>query len=362
MSDNTNSMGDATSSVTTADTYLDNSSRMSIPGDTVKVALARLLQTEQVDEDGEKLIWWFYSHARENNWHLKDAANAINRDPTTVHRLFNGNYGAAYDNLLAEIERYKKIADARANRRDIGFIETSTWAKIDTVCQNALYDSMPAFIYGASQIGKTACLLEFARRNNHGQSKYVRMSAAPTFQFAVKSIAEVCFISIRQDVSLIRRRVMDAVDSRTLIMIDEFHQCMSTTTDLVARKVVEFLREIYDRTGCGIVLCGTKVFRDEFERGRQALIYDQFRRRGMLELKLPDAPPKSDITKIAKAFNLPAPAGADLELIKTMLLESGIGKYIKFLQYAHRIALGRGETLGWPHFSQAYEGIKSLSK
>jgi DNA transposition AAA+ family ATPase len=344
------------------DEGLDTQARISIPGDVVKTALSRLVQTGQLDADGETLVWWFYCFARESNWRLADAADAINKDKTTIHRLFNGSYGASYDNLLEAILRYKKIATERAKRRNIGFIETSTYAKVSAICKSALNDSMPAFIYGASQIGKTACLTEFARRNNHGQTKYIRMPAAPSFPFFLKMIAEACFISTRLNADATRRRIVDAIDDRNLLIIDEFHQCLITSSELTARKIVEYLREIYDRTGCGVCVCGTKVIQDEFQHGRQKLVFDQFRRRGMLELVLPDAPPKSDIVKIAAAFDLPTPDAANLDLIKTMLMESGIGKYFKFLQYAHGIAVGRKERLTWDHFSAAYDGVKKLSK
>lgn len=344
------------------DEGLDTQARISIPGDVVKTALARLVQAGQLDADGETLVWWFYCFARESNWRLADAADAIGKDKTTVHRLFNGSYGASYDNLLEAILRYKKIALERAKRRNIGFIETSTYAKVSAVCKSALNDSMPAFIYGASQIGKTACLTEFARRNNHGQTKYIRMPAAPTFPFFLKMIAEACFISTRLNADATRRRIVDAIDDRNLLMIDEFHQCLITSSELTARKIVEYLREIYDRTGCGVCICGTKVIQDEFQHGRQKLVFDQFRRRGMLELVLPDTPPKSDIVKIAAAFDLPVPDAEHLDIIKTMLQESGIGKLFKFLQYAHGLAVGRKEKLAWDHFSAAYEGVKKLSK
>lgn len=343
------------------DEGLDTQARISIPGDVVKTALSRLVQTGQMDADGETLVWWFYCFARESNWRLADAADAIDKDKTTVHRLFNGSYGASYDNLLEAILRYKKIALERAKRRNIGFIETSTYAKVSAVCKSALNDSMPAFIYGASQIGKTACLTEFARRNNHGQTKYIRMPAAPSFPFFLKMIAEACFISTRLNADATRRRIVDAIDDRNLLMIDEFHQCLITSSELTARKIVEYLREIYDRTGCGVCICGTKVIQDEFQHGRQKLVFDQFRRRGMLELVLPDTPPKSDIVKIAAAFDLPAPDAGHLDIIRTMLMDSGIGKYFKFLQYAHGLAVGRKEKLAWDHFSAAYDGVKKLS-
>lgn len=343
------------------DEGLDTQARISIPGDVVKTALARLVQSGQIDADGETLIWWFYCFARESHWRLADAAEAIGKDKTTIHRLFNGCYGASYDNLLEAILRYKKIAVERGKRRNIGFIETSTFTKISAICKSALYDSMPAFIYGASQIGKTACLQEYARRNNHGQTKYIRIPAAPTFPFVLKMIAEACFISTRLNADATRRRIIDAIDDRNLLIIDELHECFVTASDLTARKIVEYLREIYDRTGCGVCICGTKVIQDEFDHGRQKMVFDQFRRRGMLELVLPDTPPKSDIVKIASAFDLPAPDADKLDIIKSMLQESGIGKYFKFLQYAHGIAVNRKEKLAWDHFCAAYDGVKKLS-
>jgi DNA transposition AAA+ family ATPase len=343
------------------DNGTDTQARISIPGDAVKTALGRLVQTGRLDADGETLVWWFYCHARESHWRLADAAEAIGKDKTTVHRLFNGSYGASYDNLLEAILRYRKIALERGKRRNIGFVETSTYARVSAVCRSALYDSMPAFIYGASQIGKSKSLEEYARRNNHGQTKYIRMPAPTSFPFFLKMVAEACFISTRLNADATRRRIMDAIDDRTLVIVDELHECFITASDLTARKVVEFLREIYDRTGCGMVICGTKVIQDEFERGRQKMVFDQFRRRGMLELVLPDTPPKSDIVKIAAAFDLPAPDAKVFDTIKLMLQESGIGKYFKFLQYAHGISVNRKEKMSWNHFCQAYDGVKSLS-
>jgi DNA transposition AAA+ family ATPase len=340
---------------------LDTQYRIRIPGDTVKTALARLRESGEIDEEGERAVWWFYTYAREHNWRLQDAAEAIGKDKTTVHRLFNGSYGASYTGLLEEIAKFKTYADERSKRTRIGFVETSTWRKVDGACRQALYDGMPAFVYGASQIGKTACLKEYARRNNHGQTRYVRMPAAPGFASFVRALADACWVSTVRNIEYIRPKILDAIDSRTLLIIDEVHECMVTSTDLVARKIVEYIREVYDRTECGIVICGTKVLKSEFERGRQALLFDQLRRRGFVEVLLPDRPPVSDVNAIARAFDLPAPSGSCLDTIKSMLQESGIGKYIKFLQYAASLSAARKEQLSWEHFTQAYDGIRSLA-
>lgn len=340
----------------------EEQNRVSVPGDTVLTALGRLVTEGEISEEDKALIWWFYGHVRDRGMSLRDAGKCLDRDATTVHRLFNGRYGAKYDNLVAEIKRYKQIASAREKRKDIGYIETSTWRKISAVCRGALEDNMPAYIYGSSQVGKTAALLEYQRRNNHGQTRYVRMPAAPSHPLVISYVAEACYISTRHKQSDMRRRIMDALDDRTLLIVDEFHQALLNTSELGARKIVEFIREVYDRTGCGVVICGTKILRDELERGRQSLVWEQFRRRGMVELVLPDAPPKSDIVKIASAFGLPEPDAAMQKTIHDMLVSSGIGKYIKYLQYAYGLAKSDGKPLSWEHFNKAYRSVMALSK
>jgi DNA transposition AAA+ family ATPase len=336
--------------------------RISIPGDTVLTAMNRLVMAGELDEDGKAAVLWFFGHARDKGMSLADAGRCIDRDATTVHRLLNGRYGAAYTNLVAEIVRYRKLADERAKRKAIGFIETSTWRKISVVCRSALYDGMPAYIYGASQIGKTECLLEYARRNNHGQTRYVRMPGVPTYYKLLNLIAETCFISTRNTPDDIARRIFRSIDDRTLLVFDEFHEVFACCGEPLARKIVEFIREIYDRTHCGIVICGTKVVRDEFEKGKQAMVWDQFKRRGMVELTLPDTAPKMDVIKIASAFGLPEPDTAMMDIIREMLQQSGIGKYFKFLQLAHRLATEQKVALAWSHFAQAYKNIKALNQ
>lgn len=340
----------------------DTRTGISIPGDQVLQALNRLVATGELDDAGKSAVLWFYGHCRESGMSLAEAGSCIDRDASTVYRLFTGRYGAGYGNLLAAIARYRKIAEQRAKRKAIGYIETSTWRKVSTVCNAALFDGLPAYIYGDSQIGKTAALLEYQRRNNHGQTRYVRMPAAPSMPMVMAYLADGCHISTRITGADIRRRICAALDDKTLLILDEFHQVMIGAGDLLARKIVETIREIYDRTGCGIVMCGTRVLRDELEKGRQALVYEQFRRRGMIELVLPPSPPRSDIVKIAATFGLPEPGDAEMETIAEMLKTSGLGKYIKFLQLAHGLAIGRRQPLAWAHFVQAHRSIAALSR
>jgi DNA transposition AAA+ family ATPase len=335
--------------------------RMSIPGDHVQTALARLLDDGEITEADKAEIWWFYSYCMDRGFTLEDAGKAIDRDATTAYRLFVGRYGAKYDNLVDTVKRYHKLADARGNRKVIGFVETTTWKKIEQVCRHALVGQLPAFVFGDSQIGKTTCLEEFARRNNHGQTKYIRMPAAPSFLQVQREIAKACYISTRATSTEILNRIFDSISDQMLLIIDEMHQPLIGCCNSTAVRIIEWLREIYDRTGCGIVFCGTRVFRDEIENGRLALILEQFRRRGIIRLQLPSTPPKADINKIADAFGLPPPEGDAADIITQMLKQSGLGQYVKFLQSASNLAAKQKMEMSWDHFVIAYDVIQKLS-
>lgn len=344
------------------DKIVAQSQRMSIPGDQVQTALARLLEDGEITEADKAEIWWFYSYCMDRSMTLEDAGKAINKDASTAYRLFMGRYGARYDNLIEAVQRYHKLADARGNRKVIGFVETSTWKKIDQVCRHALVGQLPAFIFGDSQIGKTSCLMEFTRRNNHGQTKYIRMPAAPTFWQIQREVAKACYISAKASSSEIQTRVFDSISDQMLLIFDEMHQPLISSSNATAVRIIEWLRELYDRTGCGIVFCGTRVFRDEIETGKLALILEQFRRRGIIRLQLPATPPKSDINRFAAAFGLPPPDGDAAEIIATMLKQSGLGQFCKFLQSASNLAAKQKKEMSWDHFVVAYDVIQRLSQ
>lgn len=343
------------------DVRAGNENIIRIPGDKVQEALNRLLAAGEIDEDGKAEIWWLYNHAQVNNWNLEDAGKAIRKDSTTAYRLFMGRYGARYDNLIDDVKTYRKLAEERGGRRKVAFVETDAWKKIDAVCRHALVGQLPVFVYGASQIGKTTCLEEFARRNNHGTTKMIRMCAAPSLAMVMQQIAEACYIPRKLNVHEMRRRIFSSIDDKMLLIFDELHQVLIGCGDAAAIRIIEFLREVYDRTGCGMVFSGTKVLRDEIEKGRLNLMLDQFRRRGIITLVLPDTPSKADVGRVAKAFGLDAPEGTPAEIIRDMLKRSGMGQYVKYLQSASNLANKQKKQLSWDHFVIAYDMVQQLS-
>ena len=149
---------------------------------------------------------------------------------------------------------------------------------------------------------------------------------------------DACYISTRLNDAEIGARITRTISGNMLLIVDELHRPFITSTPRTALRIVEWLRELYDKTQCGMVFSSTRVGKEELENGPNAMALEQFRRRGIIQLELPATPPKSDINKFAKAFGLPPPEGAAVDIINTMLQRSGLKQYVVFLQSAGNLA------------------------
>lgn len=334
---------------------------INISADKVKQTLNAKVQAKEIEQVQADLIWWFYCYCREQDFSLGEAGKELNKDTTTIYRIFNCTYGAKLDNICVDIARYKRIVQERAGQVKLDFVETSIARIIWRACDGALITQSVANIYGDPQIGKTMALEEYARRNNHGQTKYVRMPASAGVQLFMREMARACFVSAHRSFEGMRESVLNAVDDKTLIIIDEAHQCFLSYQKGSQIKVLELIREIYDRTHCGMVLCGTNVWRREIQEGKLAQMLEQLRRRGTINIQLPARPPKADLDRIAKKFGLPPAVDLGLEVVKEMLHTSGLGMVVKYLQNAARMASREDKKLSWDHFVQAHDIIQKLS-
>lgn len=335
-----------------------------IGGDTVKTNLREMVERAKITEDQSNLISWFFNFAKNSDWTLAQAAEELGVDNSTLWRVLNNNYGAKLDNFCGRIERYKVIALERSTFRDVPFVETQVSKKIFQVCNAALFSQTIAFAFGDSQIGKTTALEEYARQHNHGQTKYIRLPASAGVQMVAREVARACHVSPHSSFEGLRDRILKAVDNKDLIIVDELHQCFMSYHKHSQIKVLEFLREIHDRTKCGMVLCGTHVLKEELERGKLALLLEQLRRRGTIKVDLPSKPPKRDLDHIAAEFGLPTTdaKSPEYELIKVMIRRSGLGMYVKFLQAASSMANKEKQKLSWDHFIAAHDIIAKLSQ
>ena len=334
-----------------------------IGGDKLKPALAERVGAGKFTQRQADLIWWFFCLCREKAWSSRQAAAAIGlSSPSTVSRLFACNYGASVAALCDRIERYKRTVEERGDANAMNFVETSVAKKVEAVCRAAWLSQSVAFVWGEPQTGKTFALQHYQLSHNHGQTKFVRIPASSTITIAAQAIAHACAVSGEGEWAEVRARILKAVDAQNLLIVDEAHQLFVTAAERQAQKVLEFLREIHDTAGCGLLLCMTNMGRDFIETSRLAPVFKQLSRRGVVKLQLPDSPPLSDLLQIAASFGLSAPSGDPLETVKHIRVAGGVGVFCRYLQMARRIADNQDVPLAWSHFQSAYDALAALSK
>ena len=332
------------------------------PADKVREGLKTLCASGRLSEDEAELVFWFYSYGQDNRFTYKQLGEAIGMSQTVAYHIVKCDYQASYKNILPEIAKLKKHVEEDSKRKAIGFVETKTATDIFRACESALYDHMPTFIYGASQIGKTTALLEFQRTHNHGTTRYIRMGSKWSKPRFVEELAIVCkCYSKSARTADLERRICGSLSERNLLIIDEFHLALFATSDSNSREIMEFVRELFDRTGCAPVFSGTPVAAQEFESGRYAKMFDQLRRRGLVKVMLPDVPPVKDINTFARSFDLPLPTGTVLAGIKDMLRSSGLGKFVKYLQKSYALAKAAKKELDWEIFMEVTNGYARLA-
>lgn len=332
------------------------------PAHKVQDGLKRLQAEGEIDEKGADLIFWLYSYCCENGLGFSGAAKKTGLSTTVIFHLFHCDYAAKYDSLISKIAKFKEIEEQRAKAKSLGFVKTATAQQIFEACDAALYDGMPAFIYGASQSGKTTALLEYQRTHNHGTTKYIRLGVRWSKRRVVRELAKACKCFGEQAHSCeLEERINKTLTNRMLLIVDEFHLALETTTELAAKEIVEYFREVFDRTGVGLVICGTKVAETGLESGKNALLFDQMRRRGLVKLVLPDVPKKADVNRLAKEFGLEPPTGETYEGIKRILKRFGLGMFVKFLQKSYALSMGSQRALTWSDFESVTNGYADLS-
>ena len=279
---------------------------------------------------------------------------------SSLSQLFSGKYPAALDNFVAEIEAFRKLTEQRSSVQQIGFIETELSRKIFRCCEGASIYQRIFFIFGVSQIGKTRALEQYAGRSQ--DVIYVRMPEGGNLGDFLYELALSLKISTEYNTAQLKRRIKAAFDDRMTLIVDEVHQCFMTKGGASRLRSIEFIRELYDRSKCGVVLTGTNIFRDEIQNGRHKKMLEQLDLRSLGTIQLPDRPLDKDLQAFAAAYGLGKPTDRAAELQKKIIKENRLSRWLAILQAASRLAQKKGEVMEWTHVLTAHAGLESLAK
>ena len=343
---------------------------ISMPAHQVRIAVEQAVARGQATEDEGEEVWWLYNYAQEH--HLNEAALAAKMksyDKNTLYQLFRGAYGVAKDGRCASwasvvraIRAFKKVEVEEMKKKNVGLIETEVKQTVWRCCDAALVDGMVSFIYGGTRIGKTVALQAYQREHNHGQTVYIEMGSGWTRARFVRELARKFGNGVKATKAwALEDAIFDTLKRSNLLIVDEFHKALTTTGDKSSAAVLEFIRDIRDRTRCGLVLCATKVGMERFETGANRLTFGQLIGRSIIKAVLPDRPPVRDLNAIARAFDLPLPTGDDLRGVKELVGTFGLERLFAYLQKAYALTRKAGEPMTWEAFAKVKNGYLALA-
>jgi DNA transposition AAA+ family ATPase len=312
----------------------------------------------------EILRFWFFA-ARERNWSLGRLAQLTGVSTTVLSRIFRGIYPTDGAAIIDKLRKARETFHESADNPD--FIETSLSKRMFAVFDKTRALRTVAILWGQMGIGKTECIMEYQRRNNHGRTQVVRFPAGATFAFFVSHLARSCGVATRSQSAFEQRgKILQVLSAgQRLLIIDELHQAFLTTRTDTAIKCCEFLREIADTASCGLALVGTELLEHAFFRGQHRDALRQLVDRGTVQVGLPAKATQADYRKFLASYGLDLPPASEPEataILSDIIKSAGLRKLTLHLRDGAAYAGKREEVYQWHHFVAAFEAIQTLSK
>lgn len=334
-----------------------------MPAHQVHQAIDAAVAAGKISEAEGEDVFWLYAFSQDKRLSYEELGDKCGLSGSTVNFLFHGNYKAdSWSGPIKRIHDFRVIQEEEEKKKSIGFVQTETAKILHAGCKAALNDGWPVFVYGASQLGKTTALEDFARLNNHGRTRYIRLGSGWTRARFVRELAHMLGNGVKATRQwALEDAIIGGLNRHNLLIVDEFHLALTTINQEASRSLIEFIREIHDRTQCGVVMCATKVGLELFENSKNRQVFEQFQRRGVVKVVLPDVPKVKDINDFARSFDLPLPTGQLLADIKHLIKSKGLGVFVKYLQKAYALAKDAGETLEWGGFLGVVKGYAQLA-
>lgn len=337
-------------------------------------------------DEGRELMAWCFQRCLDEDEPitLAEFAKRVDYDVTTLSRIIRGTYNHPTDGtrmpfppkLVDAMRLFRDLSLERALAMRADFIITPTAKKIFAGCELARESSSPVFLTGPSHIGKTCALIYHKEQRNHGRTIYVRLNAASGLGGMIRAIASsIKGIGMKANTATLIASIKRALKPNMLLILDEVHELMYTYRKESFFACLEVIREIYDATHCGMVLCGTQLLFKNIEENRGEL--EQLLRRGVHRVVLPSMPTIPDLTVILAHHGLEFPDKAlkvtctinkkplvdqPYEILRQVGKDEGLKAICERVRYGQKLSAKAKEKFRWEFFVKAHLLIRANSE
>jgi DNA transposition AAA+ family ATPase len=289
----------------------------------------------------------YWGEAQRRGMSLRAAAKAAGLDGSVLCRALKGVWAGDMDRVESACLQALDVMEGG------GIFETSVTRGCRTACSAVAIAREIGLIWGPLQCGKTTALKTYVRDNR--AACYCRVASRSGTPILAEEMAKALGSSKAERATFRenRRYILDSAAERTLI-VDELHEAFSTHGFEAAVAYIEFIREVHDRTGCGVILCGTDAMPRGFQAKRYAPVLRQTWERGIVRKTFPALPPWKDVLAAAAHY------GASEELAeksadawKVKLRGMSFGAVCRLLRSAAHMAGKRGRPMCWERVGEA---------
>jgi DNA transposition AAA+ family ATPase len=280
---------------------------------------------------------WFHQHALEEGLNWKQCTEALGYSQTVIWRSLKGEYNdGKYEPIIDAIRSYRKIISERLTIKNAAFRETPITRLVTGALSYAMANNSMTVITGESRQGKTASALWWRDENNHGRTVFMTAPAYGSCRALLKEIAASLGINRNTGLTNMHESILRAFNSNRMLIVDEAHRLLpkDARTDPV---MLEILRDIHDRTGCGLALLTTARFGEGIKRS--TYMYEQVLGRIGMPVQLPREMTWECIEPIVSQYLKAVPADLRKELIAISNAHGRLGILCETLKFANRIAL-----------------------
>lgn len=325
--------------------------------------------SELPEEQRDVLSFWFY-FATERGLSQKELARRTGVSDSALSLAFRNKYPADLSTLCKTLEAARdNLTSAIANPH---FIMTALAKQLWEVFDDTRAMQSVTIAWGAMGIGKTEVAKEYKRRHNHGRTFYHRCSPAMTFGQFVTSLAQSMGIPSKRHSHLrLREKIIGMLAAgQRLLIIDELHELFlqkERSRGIAAVLICEFLREVYDKADCGLVLIGTRAMVTHLKEGDHSAALEQLIDRGEDPVELPGKPTEEDAHAFIRHYGLDPTELLTTEqeaavIVRDIFAASGLRKLTRHLRAGAAAAAKKGEQYQWHHFVAAHKRHASILK
>ena len=291
---------------------------MNRSADQVRLACRPYVDAGRIPPEGLESIVRLFNLGKSRGYSFDQTGALVDYSGATMSRLFGGKYEGALDKVVRQVDAFLELESERDKMRSDRFIENSVWHRVRNLCDFAIMRNTVVRLTGPTQMGKSKSFKEYMRRSQR-QVCYVRIPAAPTLKLCVAAVAGAVGVNPSLRYEDARMRVARAISRNTLLIVDELQELATSASKGTALKVIEWIREVWDTSRCGLVLCGTSSLEDDLINDPRLKGWlAQIDQRCQRVVRLPSRLPPEDILLAGAAYGISGPTTCVESLLQTI--------------------------------------------